>query len=97
MKTVLVYCEDYTQMEKLVDQLELGGFNSIPCLSPDDVKRCIELTVFDLLLIGEAVHENSKALIKNEMEHVHSSTIIFEHYGEIDNLLAEVKQAIGII
>lgn len=96
MKTVLIYSEEYKQLEKMLDVLELNGFNSIPCLSPDDVKQCINLTSFDLLIIGDSVNENSRQLIKNEMKQIHPTISISEHFGPIDNLINDVKQSLGI-
>lgn len=96
MKTVLIYSEEFTQMEKMLDLLELSGFNSIPCLSAEDVKRCIDLTTFDLLLIGDAVQDNLKKSIKKELQNLQPGTPVFEHLGPIDNLVMDVKQALGI-
>ncbi len=83
-------------MEKMLDILELSGFNSIPCLSLEDAKQCIKLTSFDLLVIGDAVLETEKKLIKNEMKHVLPTVDIFEHAGPIDNLVLNIKQTLAI-
>lgn len=96
MKTVLVYCDQYSEMENILDVLDISGFNSIPCLSEDDVLKCITLTHFDILLLDRKIKNHSKAVVKENLKTLHPIIPILECYSPYENLAEDIIGSLNL-
>jgi len=96
MKTVLIYSDQYSGLERILDVLELNGFNSIPCITENDTLKCITLTNFDALILDNQVNKNSQKIIRENLKLLYPQIPVIECYSPFENLAEEIKNKLNI-